>query len=125
MSARPEDPSTATLPPRIAYLFAPIDKRALGVAVGTVAGLGLALVTAAHLLVRPGPMVNLWLLGHYFPGYRVTWAGVLVGFAWAFAVGFCAGWFVAFTRNLVIAGWLFLTRSRAELAAARDFLDHV
>jgi hypothetical protein len=125
MSNRPEDPSISILPPRIAYLFAPIDKRALGAAVGTVAGLGTALLTAAGLVLRPTPALELSLLAHYFPGYTLSWPGVLVGFSWAFAVGFCAGWLVAFIRNLVIASWLFLTRGRAELSAARDFLDHL
>jgi hypothetical protein len=125
MSARPEDTSLSILPARIAYLFAPIDKRALGVAVGTVAGFGIVLVTAAHLVAQPPPALDLSLLSHYFPGYAVSWLGAWAGFVWAFTVGFCAGWLVAFTRNVVIASWLFLTRSRAELAAARDFLDHL
>ncbi len=125
MITRPEDPSIGTLPPRIAYLFAPIDKRALGVAVGTVAGFAVALLTAGHLIMHPTPSLQLSLLGHYFPGYDLSWPGVLIGFAWAFVAGFCGGWLVAFTRNLVIAGWLFLTRGREELATARDFLDHI
>jgi len=125
MSARLEDASINALPPRVAYLFAPLDKRALGVAFGTVAGLGVAVLTAAHLMIRPRPALELSLLGHYFHGYTVSLIGVFVGFFWAFTVGLCAGWFVAFTRNLVIASWLFLTRGRAELAAARDFLDHM
>jgi hypothetical protein len=125
MSVRRQDTSLSILPPRIAYLFAPIDKRALGVAVGTVAGFGIAFVTAVHLIVQPAPEFDLALLRQYFPGYTVSWFGAWVGFVWAFTVGFFAGWLVAFTRNFVIASWLFLTRSRAELTAARDFLDHL
>jgi len=113
------------IPPRVALLFAPIDKRAFGAAVGTAAGLGTFLLTAIYLLVRPEPAPDLALLGQYFAGYTVSWGGALVGFGWAFVVGFCAGWFVAFIRNLVIAAWIFLTRSRAELAAASEFLDHL
>ena len=125
MSVQPEYTSSSILPARIAYLFAPIDKRALGVAVGTVAGVGTVLATGAQLIVQPAAEFGLSLLGQYFPGYTVSWFGAWVGFAWAFTVGFCAGWLVAFTRNVVIASWLFLTRSRAELTAARDFLDHL
>jgi hypothetical protein len=125
VSSRPGDRSISALPPRVAYLFAPIDKRALGLAVGAVAGFAVALLTAGALLVQPARLLPLSLLVHYFPGYQVSWPGMLVGLTWAFVVGFCGGWLVAFTRNLVIAGWLFLTRSREELVTARDFLDHI
>jgi hypothetical protein len=125
MKGRLEEASYSVLPPRVAYLFVPIDKRALGVAVGTVAGAGIVLITGAQLVLQPKPILDLALLAQYFPGYAVSWLGVWVGFLWAFTVGFFAGWLVAFTRNLVIGSWLFLTRSRAELAAARDFLDHL
>ncbi len=125
MNARSEDTSHSVLPPRIAYLFAPIDKRALGVAVGTVTGASIALLTAAHLIIQPTPRLDLSLLSQYLPGYTVSWFGMWIGFVWTFTVGFLAGWLVAFTRNLVIGSWLFLTRSRAELTAARDFLDHL
>lgn len=114
-----------TLPRSLRLLFAPLDKAAFGAAVGTATGLGIFLLTAANLLIRPEPDFDLALLAHYFTGYRVSWPGALIGFAWAFLAGFCAGWFVAFCRNLVLAGWLFVTRTRQELAATRDFLDHI
>jgi hypothetical protein len=125
MSVRPDVTAYSALPPRVAYLFEPLDKRALGVAVGTVAGAGIVVVTAAQLILRPTPTLELALMANYFPGYGVSWLGMWVGFVWAFTAGFLGGWLVAFTRNLVIGSWLFLTRSRAELAAARDFLDHL
>jgi hypothetical protein len=125
MKGRTEDAAYSILPRRVAYLFAPIDKRALGVAVGTVAGAGIVFVTGVQLVLRPEPTLDLVLLANYFPGYEVSWLGMWVGFVWAFTAGFFAGWLVAFTRNLVIGSWLFLTRSRAELTAARDFLDHL
>jgi hypothetical protein len=40
-------------------------------------------------------------------------------------VGFVAGWFFAFCRNLVLAFSVFLIRARAELNQTRDFLDHI
>jgi hypothetical protein len=40
-------------------------------------------------------------------------------------VGFTGGWFVAFCRNLAIAISVFVTRTRAELAETREFLDHI
>jgi hypothetical protein len=114
-----------TIPKPLASVLAPIDRRAFGAAVGTVCGLGLFLLTAIDLLRRPEPGLNLALLGEYFPGYGVSWVGALVGIAWAFGVGFCAGWFLALIRNVGIAAWIFLVRGRHELAATRDFLDHI
>jgi hypothetical protein len=65
------------------------------------------------------------LLSQYFAGYSVSFRGALIGLAWGMAVGFCAGWFVAFVRNFVLAVSLFLLRERAELDETRDFLDHI
>ena len=105
--------------------FAPLHKRAFGIAVGTAAGLLVALVTAYQILFVPPGTVQLELLRAYFYGYRVSWAGVAVGGAWGFAVGFIMGWFAAFCRNLAVAISVFITRTRAELGQTRDFLDHI
>jgi len=113
-----------SLPPSATLLFAPVDKRAFGVAIGTVTGLGIFALTAINLL-RGTPWRGLRLLAQYFVGYDLTWEGALIGLFWGFAVGFCAGWFVAFTRNLALAISLFILRTRAELDTTRDFLDHI
>jgi hypothetical protein len=113
------------LPRAAMMLFAPIDKRAFGVAIGTVSALAILVATAVALMLHPQPSINLALLAQYFPGYAVSLPGALVGALWAFAAGFCAGWFTAFVRNLVLAVSLFLLRSKAELADSRDFLDHI
>ena len=115
----------AGLPRAAMLLFAPIDKRAFGAAIGSVSALAILVVTAGALLLRPQPSINLSLLAQYLPGYAVSWPGAIVGAAWAFVVGFCGGWFTAFVRNLVLAVSLFLLRSKAELADSRDFLDHI
>lgn len=109
----------------LALAFRPLHKRAFGIAVGLAAGLVLALATLVTLLRDGGDQINLGLLAQYLYGYRVSGAGVLVGFAWGFFIGFVAGWFTAFSRNLVMATSLFLVRTRAELTATRDFLDHI
>lgn len=124
VSAIVEAPQEDTLPPSATLLFAPVDKRAFGVAIGTVTGLGIFAVTAVDLL-RGRPWWGLWLLSQYFVGYSLTWKGALIGLLWGFAVGFCAGWFVAFIRNLALAISLFIIRTRAELDTTRDFLDHI
>jgi hypothetical protein len=117
--------SDETIPKPLASVLAPIDRRAFGVAVGTVCGLGVFLLTVVDLLGHPEPGLNLALLGQYFPGYAVSRAGALVGLVWAFATGYCVGWFLAFIRNLGIAAWIFTVRSRHEISATRDFLDHI
>jgi hypothetical protein len=106
------------------YLFAPVDKRAFGIAVGVAFALIIGAVTVVDLL-QPVPWKGLELLNQYFAGYTVSWAGALIGGAWGFAVGFVAGWLLAFVRNVTLALSLFLIRSRAELDEASDFLDHI
>ena len=114
-----------TIPQPLAAALASIHRGALGGAVGIVAGLGMFLLTAAELLRRPESRLGLGLLGQFFPGFAVSWAGAFIGFAWAFTLGFCVGWLLAFIHNLAIAVWIFVVRSRHEMAMTRDFLDHV
>jgi hypothetical protein len=114
------------LPPDLQLAFLPLHKRAMGMALGLGAGLVCFGVTAVPLLRgTPPDQLNLYLLAQYFYGYTFTWPGAFVALAWGFVVGFTAGWFTAFCRNLVIAVSLWLSRTRAELAASRDFLDHI
>ena len=124
---QPGDPIelAETLPRSATLLFAPLDKRAFGVAIGVAAGLIIFAVTGIDLALHSSPWPGLSLLNQYFAGYSVTWPGALIGLAWGFAVGFCAGWFVAFVRNLVLAISLFVLQTRAELGETRDFLDHI
>ena len=124
LPGEPEDAETP-LPRSAVLMFAPLDKRAFGAAIATASSVAVMLLTAVHLLMTPAPTLDLSLLSQYFPGYTVSWTGALVGGAWAFVAGFCAGWFTAFVRNLVLAVSLFVMRSKAELAESRDFLDHI
>ncbi len=123
----PGEPKEVTreLPRSAMMLFAPVDKRAFGAAIGSACAVSVIGLTAAELLLRPSPSMNPELLGQYFTGYTVTWTGAVIGGAWGFFVGFCGGWFTAFTRNLVLALSLFMLRSRAELDNSQDFLDHI
>jgi hypothetical protein len=113
------------LPRSASLLFAPIDKRAFGVAIGVATGLVIFALTAIDLTYHSSPWPGLQLLNEYFAGYTVSWSGAFIGFAWGFAIGFCAGWFLAFMRNLVLAISLFMLQTRAELDETRDFLDHI
>ena len=124
--AATDDEELEEIPPRLLLAFAPLHKRALGLAFGTAAGLIVFALTAVHLLfVRPRDALNLYLLREYFYGYDVSWTGALVGAWWGFFTGFVAGWFLAFGRNFALALSLFITRTRAELRESRDFLDHI
>lgn len=114
-----------TLPRSATLLFAPLDKRAFGAAIGVAVGLVIFALTAVDLLMHSSPWLGLGLLGEYLVGYTVSWRGAFVGLLWGFVVGFFAGWFVAFVRNLVMAVSLFILQSRAELDDTRDFLDHI
>src|SRR5688500_10510380 len=85
-------------------VFAKLDAMAFGIAVGLWAALCLSAATIL-LLIDGGPLLgrHLELLGQYFVGYKVTWTGSIVGFAYGFAGGFCVGWLIAFLRNLCIS----------------------
>ena len=73
-----------------------------GIVTGLLAGLGLFVATN-WLVLKGGRVVgpHLSLLGQYFIGYRVSFVGSLIGFAWAFALGFVAGAAVVWIYNRV------------------------
>lgn len=106
--------------------FARLDPVALGLAVGTVGGVGLFLATA-FLLLKGGPRVgpNLSLLGQYFFGFQVTWSGAVLGLIEAGIGGFAAGYVVARLRNRVLALYAVWLQRRAATKARRDLLDRV
>lgn len=111
------------MPPALVLAFAPLHKRAFGTAVGAAAGLLFFAATAVVLL--RGMDAGLYLLAEYFYGYSVSWPGAFIGLLWGFGVGFVAGWFIAFCRNLALAISIFISRTRGELHATADFLDHI
>ena len=77
-----------------------LDPVALGIATGGVAGVGLALATAV-LLLRGGSLVGVHLkrLGHFLPGYTVSWPGVGIGLIDAAVAGFVLGALLAWLWN--------------------------
>lgn len=128
MTIEPLEPPVGSgaesVPREIRLAFAPLHKRAFGIAAGTTLGLLLFLATAFTVTVLPNDP-GLYLLGEYFYGYTVSWPGAFVGLFWGGFSGFVAGWFAAFCRNLALATLIFVGRTRAELDATRDFLDHI
>jgi hypothetical protein len=124
-SAEEPQLETAQMSEQLWLAFAPLHKRAMGVAVGLTLGLLLFVLTAFHLLVLKGDPSRISLLREYFYGYEVSWKGACLGFFWGFVTGFVMGWFAAFMRNLILTILIFMGRTRDELAATRGFLDHI
>lgn len=120
MTSRP-----TSLDRQLVLAFAPLDKRALGLALGIVLALAVAMLTIASPLVDPQREFPLTLLREFFIGYDVSLRGAAIGAAWMFFIGFIWGWFLAFCRNLVLATWLLTLRVRDDVEASRTFLDHI
>lgn len=86
--------------------FARIRPIPLGVSCGIPAGLVLCVATVVLLIKAafdpPGTPVGpeLALLGHFFPGYAVTWPGALLGAVYGFLSGFVIGVLMASLVNL-------------------------
>ena len=79
-----------------------LNGRAWGISVGLILGLGLFLATNV-LVLRGGEIVgpHLALLGVYLPGYRVSLAGSLIGFVYAFVIGYGLGRLISGVYNRV------------------------
>jgi hypothetical protein len=104
--------------------LARLDAPAFGLAVGIVAGLGLLIATLWVILIGGGTVgPYLGLLSQYFPGYRVSPRGAIVGFGYAAGCGFVFGWSFATLRNLLLLLYIYTVGRRAEWRSLRDFLD--
>lgn len=77
-----------------------LNARAWGISVGLVCGLGLLLATN-FLIIRGGPNVgqHLELLRNFFPGYHVSFLGSLIGFVYAFVIGYGLGRLIGTVYN--------------------------
>ncbi len=115
---------TPTADKLIIQAFAKLDELALGVAVGTTAGLGIFFATV-FLVLKDGSPVgpNLLLLSQFFFGYTVTFKGSLIGFAYGFIFGFVLGWFAAFLRNCLLNIYLRIVKFKANMLSYRDLMD--
>lgn len=104
--------------------FARFDPMGLGAALGALFGGLLALATAV-LVLKGGATVGptLGLLGQFFPGYTVSWPGVLVGAGYGLASGFAAGWIGAVAHNLATQIYLYLVHLRANMHTVTDTID--
>jgi hypothetical protein len=82
--------------------LARLNAKVYGVVAGLAAGLLIFLATN-WLVLKGGRHVGprLALLGQFFIGYRVTFLGSLIGFAYAFVCGFVVGYSVARVYNWI------------------------
>jgi len=80
-----------------------LNAKIQGIVTGIVAGVALFIATN-WLILKGGDIVgpHLSLLSQFFPGYRVTFAGSLLGFAYAFVCGFVVGYSVARIYNWIV-----------------------
>jgi hypothetical protein len=106
-------------------VFHKVDRAALGAAVGLTSGLLLFLATLIVLLYPAGSGLNLGLLDQFFPGYRVTAAGSLLGLGYGFLTGFVLGWTFAFLRNATVFLYLAVTQRRAERRVLQRLFEYL
>ena len=87
--------------PEVERYLLRLNGRAWGIAVGLLFGLALFAATN-FLLILGGKNVgqHLSLLSVYFPGYEVTFVGSLIGFVYAFVVGYATGRIICGVYNL-------------------------
>ena len=110
----------------LAQIFSKLDRLSFGLAVGSVCG-ALLFVATLWLTIKGGNDVgaNLQLLRNYFPGYRVTAAGSILGFAYGFASGFIMGWSFAFLRNATMFLSLAWLQRKAQRGLLRKVFDYL
>jgi protoporphyrinogen oxidase len=106
-------------------VFFKLDRVAFGVSLGTVTGLALFLATLL-LVLKGGDVVgpNLRLLSEYFPGYRVTASGSVIGLFYGFVTGFIGGWLFALLRNTMMFLYMAAIHRRAELYLLRKLFEY-
>jgi hypothetical protein len=116
------------LPRTLRPVVAPLKKPALGLAVGVVGALALFLPAIYHALYDPeGDAVLLvHLLGlNFFPGYKPTIGGALLGLPWGFVAGFAFGFVLAGVRNTLVSVYVFLVGAKERMRANEDVLDNL
>ncbi len=116
---------TAAIERQVALVFAPLDKRALGMALGVTLAIVILLITGLSAVLDPNERFPVHLLDRFFFGYARTLTGAIAGAFWGFITGFFWGWFLAFARNFALAVWLMIMRVRDDVASSRVFLDHI
>ncbi len=81
-----------------------LNGRAWGLSLGALFGIGLFLATN-YLVWKGGVNVgeHLILLRVFFPGYSVSFPGSLIGFVYAFVLGYALGRLIGTAYNRLVA----------------------
>lgn len=110
----------------LSRVFLKLDRVALGLSVGTAAGVLLFLATLA-LVLKGGEVVgpNMQLLSYYFPGYRVTTLGSVLGMGYGFIGGFVVGWGGALLRNATVFFSMTILHRRADFHRLRRLFEYL
>lgn len=89
--------------PALHEMILRLNARAWGIAMGLLLGGGLFVATN-FLVLKGGDPVgpHLALLSNYFPGYRVTFVGSLIGFVYAFVLGYGLGRLIGGVYNRLV-----------------------
>ena len=79
-----------------------LNEKLLGIVLGILFGAGLFLATN-FLVLKGGPHVgvHLAMLSAFFPGYRVTFLGSIIGFCYMFFVGLVTGFVLGAVYNKI------------------------
>lgn len=80
-----------------------LNASVLGIVLGILVGLGIFIATN-FLILKGGEVVgpHLALLGNFFPFYRVTFLGSIIGFGYGLLTGYVAGFIIATVYNQVV-----------------------
>ncbi|MGD8330620.1 MAG: hypothetical protein PVJ49_14395 [Acidobacteriota bacterium] len=123
-STREEHEELEELPEHAAAVIGRLAPHAFGVAVGTVAALGLFFITLAPAAGGdPHLADHIGLLSQYLYGYTVTLTGSVIAGLYGLVIGYIVGNLFARTRNFGMAIWLRVIWRRAEHHMASDLLD--
>jgi len=109
----------------IVQSLAKLDAKALGIAIGLL--FGLIIFFATNMLLYKGGKVvgpNLALMGHFFVGYEISFAGSVVGFIYGLMAGFVIGWLTAVIRNFLLTIYMHVLRLKGSLSAVNDYIDN-
>jgi hypothetical protein len=74
-----------------------LNKKALGLALGILWGLGVFIATVWVTWAEGGE--HLYLLSSFYIGYRVSYLGAFIGLIYGFIDGFIGGWLLAWLYN--------------------------
>lgn len=80
-----------------------LNANILGIVLGIIVGLGIFIATN-FLILKGGEVVgpHLALLGNFFPFYRVTFLGSIIGFGYGLLTGYVAGFIIGTIYNQVV-----------------------